>query len=142
MASSKCCRRISLSTRSSFTHAFCDGRLENILGELDNRDYKVLVVDSVQTLSTQTLDSGPGSVGQVRECAERLVGEAKRRGIAFILIGHVTKEGASVDKAKTSEASADDGDDANNTSAGASDEGENVAPSNVEAQDDPEEKST
>ena len=75
-------------------HAFCDGRLENILGELDNRDYKVLVVDSVQTLSTQTLDSGPGSVGQVRECAERLVGEAKRRGIAFILIGHVTKEGA------------------------------------------------
>ena len=75
-------------------HAFCDGRLENILGELDNRDYKVLVVDSVQTLSTQTLDSGPGSVGQVRECAERLVAEAKRRGIAFILIGHVTKEGA------------------------------------------------
>ena len=49
---------------------------------------------------------------------------------------------SSVDKAKTSEASADDGDDANNTSAGASDEGENVAPSNVEAQDDPEEKST
>jgi hypothetical protein len=45
----------------------------------------------------------------------------------------------SVDKAKTSEASADDG---NNTSAGVSDEVENVAPSNVEAKDDPEEKST
>ncbi|MFL2550060.1 MAG: 30S ribosomal protein S6 [Arenicellales bacterium] len=49
---------------------------------------------------------------------------------------------SSVDKAKTSEASADDGDDGNNTSAGASGEVENVAPSNVEAQDDPEEKST
>ena len=73
--------------------AFCDGRLESILSELNTGDYKVLVVDSVQTLSTQTLDSGPGSVGQVRECAERLVAEAKRRGIAFILIGHVTKEG-------------------------------------------------
>ena len=75
-------------------HALCDGHLENILGELDNKDYRVLVVDSVQTLSARTLDSGPGSVGQVRECAERLVSEAKKRGIAFILIGHVTKEGA------------------------------------------------
>ena len=49
---------------------------------------------------------------------------------------------SSVDEENTSEASADDGDDGNNTSAGASDEVENVAPSNVEAQGDPEEKST
>jgi len=74
--------------------ALAEGQLEDILEEIDRADYQILVVDSIQTLSTRALDSGPGSVGQVRECAERLVTAAKRLGIAFVLIGHVTKEGA------------------------------------------------
>ncbi|HCK75715.1 MAG TPA: DNA repair protein RadA [Gammaproteobacteria bacterium] len=82
-----------LGLASQDLQAVCDGQLENILSQLDTGEYRVLVVDSIQTLSTETSGSGPGSVGQVRECAERLVAEAKRRGIAFILIGHVTKEG-------------------------------------------------
>ena len=64
------------------------------MAELDRKPYGVLVVDSIQTLRTQELESSPGSVGQVRECADRLVIEAKRRGLPIILIGHVTKEGA------------------------------------------------
>ncbi|MDP6918192.1 MAG: DNA repair protein RadA [Arenicellales bacterium] len=74
--------------------ALSEGQLEHIVEELGRTDYRILVVDSIQTLSTHALDSSPGSVGQVRECAERLVTAAKRLGIAFILIGHVTKEGA------------------------------------------------
>ena len=74
--------------------ALCDGQLETLIAELDRKPYGVLVVDSIQTLRTQELESSPGSVGQVRECADRLVVEAKRRGISIILIGHVTKEGA------------------------------------------------
>jgi DNA repair protein RadA/Sms len=53
----------------------------------------VLVVDSVQTLASADLGSAPGSVGQVREVAARLVGASKTGGMAAILIGHVTKEG-------------------------------------------------
>ena len=74
--------------------ALCDGQLGQLIAELDRKQYSVLVIDSIQTLRTEGLESSPGSVAQVRECADRLVLEAKRRGIAIILIGHVTKEGA------------------------------------------------
>jgi DNA repair protein RadA/Sms len=53
----------------------------------------VLVIDSVQTLYTDTLQSAPGSVSQLRECAAQLVRFAKKHGVATILVGHVTKEG-------------------------------------------------
>ena len=52
-----------------------------------------VVVDSIQTLYNPDMQSAPGSVGQVRECAARLVALAKRTGTAVFLIGHVTKEG-------------------------------------------------
>ena len=83
-----------LGLKSQELTALCDGQLENLIAELDKKLYGVLVIDSIQTLRTQGLESSPGSVGQVRECADRLVIEAKRRGIAIILIGHVTKDGA------------------------------------------------
>ena len=54
----------------------------------------VLAVDSIQTVFTEQLPSAPGSIGQVRESAARLVQFAKREGLATILVGHVTKEGA------------------------------------------------
>jgi len=56
-------------------------------------DFKVLIVDSIQTLTTQDLTSSAGSVGQVRECASKLLRMAKSSNIAVFLIGHVTKEG-------------------------------------------------
>ena len=69
-------------------------QLERVLGGLDAARPRVAVVDSIQTLWTETLQSAPGSVAQVRECAAQLTRHAKRAGTALFLIGHVTKEGA------------------------------------------------
>jgi len=59
-----------------------------------NDDFKMVVLDSIQTLTTQDLTGSAGAVGQVRECAARLVKTAKRKGLPIFLIGHVTKEGS------------------------------------------------
>lgn len=67
--------------------------LPHILSHLDDVKPGLVVIDSVQTLLDPALASAPGSVGQVRECAHALVQEAKRRGLALLLVGHVTKEG-------------------------------------------------
>ncbi|HEX4575104.1 MAG TPA: magnesium chelatase domain-containing protein, partial [Gemmatimonadales bacterium] len=61
---------------------------------LDSAKPRVAVIDSIQTLWSETLQSAPGSVAQVRECAAQLTRHAKRNGIALLFIGHVTKEGA------------------------------------------------
>src|SRR4029450_6514555 len=53
-----------------------------------------VVVDSIQTLYSPELSGAPGGVGQVRECAARLMRLAKSEGIAVVLVGHVTREGA------------------------------------------------
>jgi DNA repair protein RadA/Sms len=67
--------------------------LPHILAALDQVQPQLVVVDSIQTISHPDVPSAPGSVVQVRECAHRLVGEAKRRGVPVVLVGHVTKEG-------------------------------------------------
>jgi DNA repair protein RadA/Sms len=71
-----------------------DTALPVLLAHLDDAQPDVVVVDSIQTVYDPELGSAPGSVAQVRECAARLVREAKRRGIAVALVGHVTKDGA------------------------------------------------
>ncbi len=68
--------------------------LENILSALQQRQPRVAVIDSIQTLYSDALQSAPGSVAQVRECAAQLTRFAKQRGTTIILVGHVTKEGA------------------------------------------------
>lgn len=55
---------------------------------------RVVIIDSIQTMYVEQLDSSPGSVSQVRASAQELIRLAKRRGITIILVGHVTKEGA------------------------------------------------
>jgi DNA repair protein RadA/Sms len=69
-------------------------QLERIAAALESERPQVAVVDSIQTLYSETLQSAPGSVAQVRECAAQLTRLAKARGTALLLIGHVTKEGA------------------------------------------------
>jgi DNA repair protein RadA/Sms len=69
-------------------------QLERILGSLEAARPQVAVIDSIQTLWSEALQSAPGSVAQVRECAAQLTRHAKASGAALILIGHVTKEGA------------------------------------------------
>ncbi|HEX7096744.1 MAG TPA: DNA repair protein RadA [Acidimicrobiales bacterium] len=67
--------------------------LHHVCAHIDDVKPELVVVDSIQTIADPTLASAPGSVVQVRECANRLVQLAKSRGIALVLVGHVTKEG-------------------------------------------------
>ncbi|TAK86469.1 MAG: DNA repair protein RadA [Betaproteobacteria bacterium] len=69
-------------------------QLERVLGALEAAKPRVAVIDSIQTLWSEALQSAPGSVAQVRECAAQLTRHAKRSGSALFMIGHVTKEGA------------------------------------------------
>jgi DNA repair protein RadA/Sms len=68
--------------------------LDTVLATLDAERPEVCVVDSVQTLHAADLTGAAGSVGQVREVADRITRLAKARNIAVLLVGHVTKEGA------------------------------------------------
>ncbi len=68
--------------------------LEKIIGNLQDEKPLVAVIDSIQTLWSDALQSAPGSVAQVRECAAQLTRFAKQTGTCIILVGHVTKEGA------------------------------------------------
>ncbi|MGY6631825.1 MAG: DNA repair protein RadA [Wenzhouxiangella sp.] len=68
--------------------------LEVILATAAARRPAFMVVDSIQTVWTEALQSAPGAVAQVRECAARLVQFAKQTGCSVVLVGHVTKEGA------------------------------------------------
>ncbi|OKH87060.1 DNA repair protein RadA [Thalassospira sp. TSL5-1] len=67
--------------------------LRDIISTLDQSSHEVVVIDSIQTMYADTLDSAPGTVSQVRACALELIRLAKRKGFAVILVGHVTKEG-------------------------------------------------
>lgn len=67
--------------------------LEKILATLQTHKPDVAVIDSIQTVYSEALQSAPGSVAQVRECAAQLTRLAKQLGINVVLVGHVTKEG-------------------------------------------------
>ena len=69
-------------------------QLEKILATLQTVQPAIAVIDSIQTVYSDQLTSAPGSVAQVRECAAHLTRAAKATGIAIVLVGHVTKEGA------------------------------------------------
>jgi DNA repair protein RadA/Sms len=75
-------------------HLLAEIQLERIVAALEADKPQVAVIDSIQTLYSDQLQSAPGSVAQVRECAAQLTRHAKASGMAVLLIGHVTKEGA------------------------------------------------
>lgn len=68
--------------------------LENILDEAKKIEPVAMVIDSIQTMYSEGLPSAPGSVGQVRVCAQALMFFAKRSGTSVFIIGHVTKDGS------------------------------------------------
>jgi len=68
--------------------------LRGVLDAIDRVQPTLVVIDSIQTIADERIASSPGSTTQVRECAQQLVVEAKRRGVAIVLVGHVTKDGA------------------------------------------------
>jgi DNA repair protein RadA/Sms len=67
--------------------------LPHIVAAIEQVQPQLVVIDSIQSIADPDLPSAPGSVVQVRSCAHRLVGEAKRRGVPMVLVGHVTKDG-------------------------------------------------
>ena len=84
------CERLGLNSDNLFLlNETC---LEDIETALDG--HSVVIIDSIQAVYTETLSSAAGSVGQVRECASKLMRIAKSNNITFFIIGHVTKEGA------------------------------------------------
>lgn len=72
----------------------CDTSLENILGHIKQVEPELVVVDSIQTIASDAIESSAGSVSQVRECAAQLLRYAKSSGTPVILIGHINKEGS------------------------------------------------
>jgi DNA repair protein RadA/Sms len=69
-------------------------QLEAIVSAITATQPEIVIIDSIQTVYTEVLQSAPGSVAQVRECAAQLTRLAKQRGVVVIFVGHVTKEGA------------------------------------------------
>ena len=68
--------------------------VDTILSSAESLKPKILVVDSIQVVHSETLTSAPGSVSQVRDCAAQLTRYAKQTGTVLILVGHVTKDGS------------------------------------------------
>ena len=71
----------------------CENSLEAIFDHIKDVQPELIVVDSIQTISTEDVESSAGSIAQVRECASALLRFAKTSGVPVILIGHITKEG-------------------------------------------------
>ena len=72
----------------------CETSLEQIFVHIKNTQPELVVIDSIQTISTETVDSSPGSITQVRECSAAILRFAKENHIPVILIGHINKEGS------------------------------------------------
>ena len=87
-------RAARLGLQAGDLYVLAENHLENIFAETQRHKPRVLVIDSIQTVFSDALQSAPGSVAQVRECAARLVRFAKQTQTTVFLVGHVTKEGA------------------------------------------------
>ncbi|MGD8696092.1 MAG: DNA repair protein RadA [Gammaproteobacteria bacterium] len=83
-----------LAVRADRLHVLAETCLEAMLDHAGSMSPGALIVDSIQTVYSEALESAPGAVGQLRECTARLVRFAKQHGVAVFLVGHVTKEGA------------------------------------------------
>ncbi|MBQ8126824.1 MAG: DNA repair protein RadA [Prevotella sp.] len=72
----------------------CENSLETIFEHIKEEQPELVVIDSIQTIATEDVESSAGSIAQVRECAAALLRFAKTSGVPVILIGHITKEGS------------------------------------------------
>ncbi|MEX2459949.1 MAG: DNA repair protein RadA [Paenibacillaceae bacterium] len=83
-----------LNALSPLLYVLCETNLEFIMEAIEQVKPQFLVIDSIQTVYHPTIASAPGSVSQVRECTSHFMRIAKVKGIATVLVGHVTKDGA------------------------------------------------
>jgi len=87
-------RSLRLGVDARHVHVLAEINLEKIQASIQSEKPTVAVIDSIQTLYSGQLQSAPGSVAQVRECAAQLTRMAKAGGTSIVFVGHVTKEGA------------------------------------------------
>ncbi len=79
---------------SDNVYIVCESSLENIFAHIKDVEPQMVIVDSIQTLASEAIESSAGSVSQVRECSARLLKYAKDSNVPVILIGHINKEGS------------------------------------------------
>ena len=72
----------------------CEAMMETIFKHIENEQPDIVIIDSIQTMATENLESSPGSVSQIRECAAMLLKFCKESNTPVILIGHINKEGS------------------------------------------------
>lgn len=79
---------------SEDTFILCETDLDTIFDQIENIEPDLIVIDSIQTIASETIESAPGSISQVRECAASLLRYAKESGVPVIMVGHINKDGA------------------------------------------------
>ncbi|MDD3728693.1 MAG: DNA repair protein RadA, partial [Dysgonamonadaceae bacterium] len=72
----------------------CETNLDQIFGHIKNTNPQLVIIDSIQTMYIDSMESSPGSISQVRECASAILKFAKQSGIPVLLVGHITKDGS------------------------------------------------
>ena len=83
-----------IATENPDCYVLCDIQTHKIFHQIKSLAPEVVIIDSIQTLQTQYIDSSPGSVSQIKECTAELIQFAKKTHTPVILVGHITKEGA------------------------------------------------
>lgn len=79
---------------SDNTLILCETHLDNIFTQIENVEPQLVIIDSIQTIASDDIESAAGSVSQVRECAAALLRYAKESNVPVILVGHINKDGA------------------------------------------------
>jgi len=83
-----------IATENADCYVLCEIQTQKIFQQIKSLAPEVVIIDSIQTLQTQYIDSSPGSVSQIKECTAELIQFAKKTHTPVILVGHITKEGA------------------------------------------------
>ncbi len=83
-----------INSNNDCLYILCETNLEQIFTHLKNEKPNLVIIDSIQTIHTELVESSPGSVSQVRECSAAILKYAKETGTPVILIGHINKEGS------------------------------------------------
>jgi len=82
-----------LGLKNANCYILCETSLEKIFSQVGELVPELIIIDSIQTLATERIESSPGSVSQIRECTSQIQQYAKQYGIPVFLIGHITKDG-------------------------------------------------
>ena len=78
---------------SNNCYILSETKTQNIFSQIELLNPKLVIIDSIQTLHTNLIDSGPGSVSQIKECTSEFISFAKDSNIPIFLVGHITKDG-------------------------------------------------